>query len=116
MVDALVGREPLAPLAAKAGSLSTPQTQKLAKDIAILVYGTEYWKSVLDIDALIAHGAVSEKDRGLLHFADTPEEAFAFLQTALAKEVGTAPALDIQAGIAPSPQELLGPDIARTRG
>jgi uncharacterized protein (TIGR00730 family) len=95
------------------------QTQKLAKNIPIIIYGSAYWKSVLNIDALIEQGAVSAVDRGLLQFADTPEEAFGLLQAALANEIAVTGfphnALADLVEPAPSSQELLGPDIAKTR-
>jgi uncharacterized protein (TIGR00730 family) len=97
------------------------QTQKLAKNITILIYGSDYWKSILNIDALIEKGAVSAVDRSLFHYADTPEDAFMILQGALYKEFqatshargdgGSVPSVP-----APSPEDVLGPDIAKTRG
>jgi uncharacterized protein (TIGR00730 family) len=96
------------------------QTQKLAKNIAIIIYGSEYWTSVLNIDALIEKGAVSAGDRNLLQFANTPEEAFRLLQVALADELDVAhfphSALPDFGEPTPNSQELLGPDIAKTRG
>jgi uncharacterized protein (TIGR00730 family) len=104
--------------------MTLAQTQKLAKNITILIYGTEYWNSVLNIDALIERGAIAANDRELFHFADTPEEAFRILQEGLSKELvrhGHPPAdhpeyPQISSEPAPTPQELLGPDIAKTRG
>ncbi|NYF78306.1 TIGR00730 family Rossman fold protein [Granulicella arctica] len=95
------------------------QTEKLAKNITIIIYGSDYWTSVLNIDALIERGAVSAKDRGLFQFADTPEEAFRLLQAGLAHEIKATPhheALLEKQVPAPTSQELLGPDIAKTRG
>ncbi len=98
------------------------QTQKLAKNITILIYGTEYWNSVLNIEALIEKGAVSAKDRALFHFADTPEDAFHILREGLSKELGRHTHVDsanhvgVPSEPAPTSQELLGPDIAKTRG
>jgi uncharacterized protein (TIGR00730 family) len=96
------------------------QTQKLAKNIAIIIYGSEYWTRVLNIDALIETGAVSAGDRNLLQFANTPEEAFRLLQVALVDELDVAhfphSALPDFGEPAPNSQELLGPDIAKTRG
>jgi uncharacterized protein (TIGR00730 family) len=99
------------------------QTQKLAKNITILIYGTEYWNSVLNIEALIEKGVVAPKDLSLLHFADTPEAAFRILQASLSKELihqgqtaGQANYPEVPSEPAPTSQELLGPDIAKTRG
>jgi uncharacterized protein (TIGR00730 family) len=100
------------------------QTHKLAKNIPILIYGTEYWNSVLNIEALIERGAVSPEDRGLFHYANTPEEAFKVLQEALLLEVLSVGKMQrddagehgVPSEPAPTSQELLGPDIAKTRG
>jgi uncharacterized protein (TIGR00730 family) len=95
------------------------QTQKLAKNITIIIYGTDYWTSVLNIDALVERGAVSAKDLSLFQYADTPEEAFRLLQAGLEHEIKPAAhheALLEKQVPAPTSQELLGPDIAKTRG
>ncbi len=100
------------------------QTRKLAKNITILIYGTEYWNSVLNIDVLIERGAVSPGDRDLFHFADTPAAAFAVLREALSREVGSTGKMQrddpawrgVPKEPAPPAEELLGPDIAKTRG
>ena len=65
--------------------LTLAQTQKLAKQMTVVVYGSEYWNQVINIDALVDKGAISPEDRKLFHFADTPEQAFAILQENLSK-------------------------------
>ncbi len=99
--------------------LTLAQTQKLAKHITILLYGTAYWKSVLNFDFLAEHGLISPADLGLFQYADTPEAAFAILQTGLtehhleAAEAGER--TPVPAEPAPSAQQALGPDISPTR-
>ena len=63
--------------------LTLAQTEKLAKKITVIMYGSEYWKSVLNLDVLVEKGTISPKDRDLFQYADTPEEAFALLQAGL---------------------------------
>jgi uncharacterized protein (TIGR00730 family) len=99
--------------------LTLDQTHKLAKPITIVIYGAAYWKNVIDLELLAAKGAIAMKDLDLFRFADTPEEAFAILQEGLVKDhlEDTGP---LQPGPIPtepeaSAQELLGPDIAKTR-
>ncbi len=97
--------------------LTLAQTGKLGKKICIILYGTDYWHSILNLDAMAAHGTISPHDLALFHFADTPEAAFHILERELSthhltlapetQPVPTTPAL--------SPQRLLGPDIARSR-
>lgn len=63
--------------------LTLTQTNKLAKKIGIVVYGSAYWNKVIDFDALVQKGTISPKDRQLFQFADTPEDAFALLRDGL---------------------------------
>ena len=53
--------------------LTLAQTQKLAKKITVVIYGSEYWKKVFNLDVLVDTGAISPKDIELFQFADTPE-------------------------------------------
>ncbi|MGH9604698.1 MAG: TIGR00730 family Rossman fold protein [Terracidiphilus sp.] len=77
--------------------LTLAQTHKLAKKITVLIYGSEYWKRVFDLDVLVGTGAISPKDIELFQFADTPEQAFELLKQGLtgnylAAQSVTAPA------------------------
>jgi uncharacterized protein (TIGR00730 family) len=56
--------------------LTLVQTQKLERHILILLYGTEFWREVLNFDALVKHGMIAEKDLSLFTWADTPQSAF----------------------------------------
>jgi uncharacterized protein (TIGR00730 family) len=60
--------------------LTLSQTQKLAKKIAIVLYGSSYWKEVINFDALVRHGTISAKDLELFRFADDPGTAFGMLK------------------------------------
>ena len=60
--------------------LTLAQTQKLAKKITVVIYGSAYWQSVLNLDVLVDKGAISPRDRDLFQYAHTPEEAFAILK------------------------------------
>jgi hypothetical protein len=63
--------------------LTLAQTEKLAKKITVLIYGSDYWKSVINLETLADKGAIAIKDLELFQFADTPEEAFEKLKAAL---------------------------------
>ena len=104
--------------------LTLAQTQKLAKKITVLIYGSSYWKSVINLEVLAEKGAIARKDMELFQFADTPEEAFELLRAGLMEDLQrqavyerehAIPAEGIPETPAPSAQELLGPDIAKTR-
>jgi uncharacterized protein (TIGR00730 family) len=73
--------------------LTLSQTRKLDRRIAILLYGSGYWKEVVDFDALVRHGMISPEDLALFQFADDPAGAFRILQEALVGELdGKTPA------------------------
>jgi uncharacterized protein (TIGR00730 family) len=98
--------------------LTLDQTHKLAKPITIVIYGSAYWKNVIDLDLLAAKGAIAVKDLDLFRFADTPEEAFAILQEGLIRNHLDASSTDpgpIPIEPEASAQEVLGPGIAKTR-
>jgi uncharacterized protein (TIGR00730 family) len=101
--------------------LTLDQTHKLAKPITIVIYGASYWKNVINLELLAEKGAIAVKDLDLFQFADTPEEAFAMVKEGLIKNhlAGEQDEMrseePIPEGPAPSAQEVLGPDIARTR-
>jgi uncharacterized protein (TIGR00730 family) len=63
--------------------LTLAQTQKLAKKITVVIYGSDYWKKVFNLDVLVDTGAISPKDIELFQFADTPEQAFDMLRNGL---------------------------------
>jgi uncharacterized protein (TIGR00730 family) len=55
--------------------LTLAQTEKLAKKIVIVLYGSKFWNEILDFDALVRHGMISPEDLQLFQFADDPESA-----------------------------------------
>ncbi len=63
--------------------LTLTQTQKLAKKMTILVYGSAYWKEVINFDALVKHGMISVEDLALFQFVDDPATAFELLKEGL---------------------------------
>src|SRR3954465_13712371 len=52
--------------------LTLAQTDKLAKKILVLIYGSEYWNRVINFQAFVDAGTVSPLDTDLFKFADTP--------------------------------------------
>ena len=65
--------------------LTLTQTQKLAKKIIIVLYGTSYWKEIIDFEALVRHGMISPEDLELLEYADDPAAAFRILRDGLTR-------------------------------
>ena len=65
--------------------LTLAQTQKLEKKMTVILYGTTFWKEILNFDALVRHGMIAEQDLELFSFADDVESAFTLLQADLTK-------------------------------
>ena len=86
--------------------LTLVQTDKLSKKIEVVLYGREYWEQVLDFGPMAEWGAIAEKDLDLVHFADTPTDAFERLRAHLIAH-HLEPATE---------QEAAAPGIAKTRG
>jgi hypothetical protein len=106
--------------------LTLAQTQKLGNKITVVIYGSEYWKKVFNLDALVDTGAISPKDIELFQFADSPEQAFELLRKGLTENylvaeaaAGTlaesqemTPGEDLLAGW--TVEDFLGPEMAKT--
>jgi|SRR5215471_19511215 len=63
--------------------LTLTQTRKLAKKMAIVLYGSAYWNEVINFNALLKYGMVSPEDLKLFEFADDPNTAFELLKPGL---------------------------------
>jgi len=55
--------------------LTLRQTGRM-QEIPVIMYGTEYWSSVVDFQTLADEGVVADEHLSLLHYADAPEEAW----------------------------------------
>jgi len=91
--------------------LTLSQTQKLAKKITIVLYGSSYWKEVLNLDVLVDKGAISPRDRELFAFADTPDQAFELLRDGLTRNHLEPEASRLEA----EDEARVSPEIAETR-
>ena len=85
--------------------LTLMQTEKLAKQIQILLYGSEYWDQVLNMKPLVEWGAIADRDVDLLTRADTPKSAFEQLKEHLTRYHLHPPVV----------QEKKAPGLAKTR-
>ena len=51
------------------------QTGK-AKALPIILFGSDYWKRLINFDVLVEEGTISPQDLELLHYVDEPQEAW----------------------------------------
>jgi uncharacterized protein (TIGR00730 family) len=65
--------------------LTLVQTRKLRKRMPIVLFGTEYWRQVVDFDALARHGMIDTADIGLVHRTDSIDDAYEWIVRQLAE-------------------------------
>ncbi len=64
--------------------LTLVQTQKIRKKVLpVVLYGSDYWKQIINFDALVDWGMISPEDLNLFHFSDTPEDTFEYIKAKL---------------------------------
>ena len=65
--------------------LTLLQTGKIKKRMSVVIYGSEFWKRVIDFDFLVEQGMIAPDDLKLFTFMDDPHEAFEFLRANLTR-------------------------------
>src|SRR5579862_5238630 len=88
--------------------LTLAQTEKLAKKMIIVIYGSDYWKKIVNFEAMVDAGVIAATDLDLFKMFDSPEESFEFLKEGLTK-YHLAPQQAKRTG------EAAVPEIAKTR-
>ena len=63
--------------------LTLTQTGKIQPPILTLLYGPDYWREIINFEAMVRHGVIDAADLALFQLVDTPEEALAALQANL---------------------------------
>jgi uncharacterized protein (TIGR00730 family) len=85
--------------------LTLAQTQKLAKKILVVIYGSEYWNRLINFQTMVDAGTISPEDLELFKIVDSPEEGFEFLRDGLTK---------YHLGAEPKRKGERAPEIAKT--
>ncbi len=65
--------------------LTLAQTDKLAKKILVVMYGSQYWSHALNFQTMVDAGTISPEDVQLFKMVDSPEEAFKYLREGLTR-------------------------------
>ena len=65
--------------------LTLVQTGKTRRYIPIVIYGSEYWKEIINFEALAKWGVIAKEDLELFNFFDDVPSAFEYLTTELMK-------------------------------
>ena len=65
--------------------LTLIQTKKIDRPLPIVVFGQDYWREIIDLEAMAKWGTISREDLKLFNFVNSAEEAFQFLKKKLKK-------------------------------
>lgn len=65
--------------------LTLAQTEKLAKKILVVMYGSEYWNRVFNMQAMVDAGTISANDVHMFQMVDSVDDAFAALKDGLTR-------------------------------
>ena len=90
--------------------LTLAQTRKLESKITIVLYGSEYWKRIINFDALAEYGMISPDDLKLFQYADDPRTALEILKDNLTRHYLQHLPLEPQ-----TEPEAETPEIAKSR-
>ena len=60
--------------------LTLVQTGK-TKPVPIILFGSQFWKRVVDLDFLVEEGTISAENLGLFHYTDNPQEAWEIIRS-----------------------------------
>lgn len=63
--------------------LTLRQTGKIKKKLPMVLFGTEFWDSILNLEKMVEWGTIAPRDLQLFHRTDSVEDAFSFLVNAL---------------------------------
>ncbi len=67
------------------------QTGKLRKKMPVVLYGTEYWDAVLNLEAMVKFGTIDAADLSLVLKTDSVDEAFHFIVKELTEKALGSP-------------------------
>lgn len=62
------------------------KTGKINFNLPIVLFGTEYWKSLLDFDVLIQHGTAKKRELDIIKYSDCVDETYQYITKTLEEE------------------------------
>lgn len=67
--------------------LTLRQTNKMRKPRLIVLYNEDYWKKIINFDALVEYGMIHPSDIDLFKFVNNPKDAFNYITGELSKNL-----------------------------
>jgi uncharacterized protein (TIGR00730 family) len=74
--------------------LTLVQTGKVDLQVGIVLFGSDYWRSVVNFEAMVEHGVIAPEDVRLFHITDDVDEAERQLQSFLTLRYGPTLLID----------------------
>lgn len=68
-------------------ALTLIQTRKIEKVLPIVLFGKQYWNSVIKFEAMMEWGVIAPEDLDLIHITDSVDDAFSYITRALTDNV-----------------------------
>ena len=65
--------------------LTLVQTRKMKKPLPMVLFGTAFWREVLNMEALVARGTIDARDLELVHRTDSVDDAYDWIVKQLAE-------------------------------
>ncbi len=81
--------------------LTLIQTGKARKTIPVILYGSEYWKSIINFDGLAEWGMISPEDINLFTYCDSTDEALEHIRSACCVSAEESPSAGAGSEIKP---------------
>ncbi|RMF58157.1 MAG: LOG family protein [Calditrichaeota bacterium] len=63
--------------------LTLLQTRKVEKKLPVVMYGSSYWKNLINFDYLVENLMIEPEDLNLIYFSDSVDDAFNYLKDKL---------------------------------
>jgi uncharacterized protein (TIGR00730 family) len=74
--------------------LTLIQTSKPRKVMPVVLFGNEYWDEVINFDAFVRWGTISQKDLQIFHKTDSVDDAYTYLTAKLGSLYATPQGLE----------------------
>jgi uncharacterized protein (TIGR00730 family) len=71
--------------------LTLLQTKKLTKRLPIVLYGRAFWDAVVNLEAMVRFGTISESDLTLFYKTDSVDDAFSYITRELTESALAMP-------------------------
>lgn len=65
--------------------LTLIQTRKITKPLPIVLYGSKFWREIINLENMVKMKVISPEDLKLFRMIDSPEEAFEYLRDELTR-------------------------------